>query len=170
MDNLNRYNTFWKRLLAGLLDSFLFIPLTIVDFYVNQTENILLFITWRLISIICWMIYIMIGHGKYGQTLGKKVMQIRVLDLDEQKTIGYGRAFIRESVWLIADVSGLIYLAYASYTANANDKELIREVYENYTSYTILFWFLLELITMLFNNKRRALHDYIARSVVINLN
>ena len=97
-------------------------------------------------------------------------MQIRVLDIGEQKTIGYWRAFIRESVWVIADISGLIYLAYASYTANVNDRELIRSVYEDYTSYTILVWFLLELITMLFNSKRRAFHDYIARSVVVNLN
>lgn len=170
MDNLNRYHTFWRRLLAGLLDSFLFIPFTIVDFYVNQAENILLFIGWSLITIICWMIYIVIGHGKYGQTLGKKIMQIRVVDIGEQKTIGYGRAFIRESVWVIADIAGLAYLAYASFTANVNDRELIRSVYEDYISYTILVWFLLELITMLFNNKRRALHDYIARSVVINLN
>lgn len=170
MEPINKYHTFWRRLLAGLLDSFLFIPLSIVDFYVNQSENILFFITWRLVSIICWMIYIVIGHGKYGQTLGKKVMQIRVLDIGEQKTIGYWRAFIRESVWVIADISGLIYLAYASYTANVNDRELIRSVYEDYTSYTILVWFLLELITMLFNSKRRAFHDYIARSVVVNLN
>jgi uncharacterized RDD family membrane protein YckC len=30
-------------------------------------------------------------------------------------------------------------------------------------------WFVLELLTMLTNNKRRALHDFIAGSVVVRL-
>ena len=32
--------------------------------------------------------------------------------------------------------------------------------------YGLLAWFLLELVTMLFNPKRRAVHDFIAGSVV----
>ena len=169
MINPDKYNTFWKRLLAGLVDTIIFIPFMIGDFFINQSDNIILFISWRLISIICWMTYIVIGHGKYGQTIGKKVMQIKVLDIDEEKTIGYLRAFIRESVWTIAEILGMSYLAYAAYTTKVNNKELIKLVYEDYMSYTTLLWFSLELFTMMFNAKRRAVHDYIARSVVIKL-
>ena len=115
------------------------------------------------------MIYIVIGHGKYGQTLGKKIMQIKVLDIGEQKTIGYSRAFLRESVWLIAEISGIIYLIYLSSATTVTDRELVKLVYEDYMSFTTLGWLLLELITMLFNKKRRALHDYIAGSVVVKI-
>jgi uncharacterized RDD family membrane protein YckC len=40
-------------------------------------------------------------------------------------------------------------------------------VVENYLSWLSIAWFLLEIVTMLTNEKRRALHDMIAGSVVI---
>jgi uncharacterized RDD family membrane protein YckC len=39
--------------------------------------------------------------------------------------------------------------------------------YDNFTLIVALVWILLELITMLANKKRRAIHDFIAGSVVI---
>jgi uncharacterized RDD family membrane protein YckC len=37
-------------------------------------------------------------------------------------------------------------------------------------SYVSLGWFITEVVTMLTNKKRRALHDFIANTVVINSN
>jgi uncharacterized RDD family membrane protein YckC len=169
MNDFTKYKTFWQRFVAGIIDGLVFIPLMIADYFIYQEDNITLFIAWRLINTFCWMTYIVIGHGKYGQTLGKKVMRIKVLDIDEQKMIGYSRAFFRESVWLIAEISGIIYLIYLSSATTVTDRELIKVIYEDYMSFTTLGWLLLELLTMLFNKKRRALHDYIAGSVVVKI-
>ena len=167
MNIQNKYSTFGKRFLSGIIDGLVFIPFIIFDNYFNNIENNIIFIGWRLLYIFCWMLYVVIGHGKYGQTLGKKITNIKVLSIDEQKTIGYKRAFLRESVWFLADVVGIIYFLIAS--NKAHDPDLRATVFDVYWSITALSWLFLELVTMLFNNKRRALHDYIAGSVVVKL-
>lgn len=169
MNILGKYRTFGQRLLAGLIDGLIFIPFSLLDNYFHDVENNIVFISWQFISMITLTLYLVIGHGKYGQTLGKKVMDIKVLDLDEINLIGYKRAFLRESIWVLANTSWIIYYIYESSYHVGNYQEIRIKIIESYGSMTILFWFLLELMTMMLNNKRRALHDYIAGSVVVKL-
>jgi uncharacterized RDD family membrane protein YckC len=164
-----RYDTFAKRLLAGIVDGIIFMPLSILVKELDHSDNTNTFISVAFIYVVCRLLYTVIGHGKYGQTIGKRVMNIKVFDLQEQHVIGYKKAFARDSVWFIAEITGLVYLMVAGYEVVPGDK-----ITDNYlTSFvriTIGSWFLLELISMFFNDKRRAIHDYLAGSVVIDLN
>jgi len=88
-----KYSTFGNRLFAGLIDGLLFLPLTLIADYVIVEDRTRL---WSDLAFNCiWMIYVVVGHGKYGQTIGKKLMNIKVLDIGEEKLIGYTRAFYR---------------------------------------------------------------------------
>lgn len=51
-----------------------------------------------LISMILGVAYFVYFHGTTGQTLGKKLMNIKVVHMDTGQTIDYGKAFVR---WLI---------------------------------------------------------------------
>ena len=104
-------------------------------------------------------------HGAYGQTLGKMITSVKVLDLSENK-LSYKQAALRDIVPLLDWPIGI----YGSYQASFGGLGFAEE----FTSlpmiiyFSILFgWALLEIITMLFNKKRSAIHDFIAGSVVV---
>ncbi len=165
----SRYDTLYKRIIAALIDCLIFLPFSFIDYLIEDTTSKSLFLTWTILYTFIWTTYVVVGHGKYGHTIGKKLMKIQVLDKNEQMPIGYGRAFIRESVCFFAAVIGIIYFIIATYS-NPVINESLRETYfENFVSRITSIWFILELITALTNNKRRALHDFLAGSVVVDI-
>jgi uncharacterized RDD family membrane protein YckC len=93
-----------------------------------------------------------------------------VLDhVNEKEVIGYRRAFYRESIWFFTILLSLVYMAYRNSGPTINEE--IHSFYYNIVNGLFsLIWLVIELVTMLFNQRRRALHDYIAGSVVIDIN
>jgi uncharacterized RDD family membrane protein YckC len=112
--------------------------------------------------------YLVIGHGRYGQTVGKYLMGVKVMDVNEKDVIGYRRAFLRECVWFFAQMAGIVYLIVDT-TKSAEPIAIYETYYKSIVGLITSTWFLLEVATMLFNKKRRALHDFIAGSVVVHL-
>ncbi len=162
-----KHRTFRNRFFAGLIDGFIFLPLFIVGDYL--THKMLISVLWYdLAETIFWTIYVVVGHGKYGQTIGKWLMNVKVLNLEENGLIGYKKAFYRESIWFLISLSAIIYwlikLRFENFDIPAN-----LEKYENLTLFFAGGWIVIELSTMLMNNKRRALHDFMGGSVVVNL-
>jgi uncharacterized RDD family membrane protein YckC len=163
----NRYKTFANRFLAGIIDGLIFIPFFIIGemFFADKYTSQL----WlNLSETVLYTVYVVVGHGKYGQTIGKKVMKIKVLDLEESNLIGYKRAIIRESIWILISLSLSVYFIMDSDGASLNGQDEIAR-HDNISTMVSFAWLAAELITMLTNNKRRALHDFMAGSVVINL-
>jgi uncharacterized RDD family membrane protein YckC len=169
MTPIHKYHTFGKRLVAGLIDGLIFIPFSILDNRFEDTDNKAIFIVWTLFHSICRTLYAVIGHGKYGQTIGKGLMGIKVFDLNEKTLIGYKNAFLRESVWFFVIIAGIIYLTINTSNTAALNEEIKAIYYYNVVGLTSGIWLILELITMFFNKKRRALHDFLAGSVVVYL-
>ena len=101
--------------------------------------------------------------GKYGQTVGKWACRVKVLDVSEQK-LSMKHAVLRSVPLLISLVAWPILLAGPAVVTNghtslASGIRILLAVQ--------LGWFFLEFVTMLSNAKRRAIHDFIARSVVV---
>lgn len=159
-----------KRFVSGLIDGLIFIPFSILDNRFENTDSKTIFIGWTLFHTICWTLYVVIGHGRYGQTIGKRLMGIKVFDLNEKTLIVYKNAFLRESVWFFAIIAGIIYLTVSTSNAATLNEEIKATYYNDIVGLTSGTWLILELITMFFNKKRRALHDFLAGSVVVDLN
>lgn len=170
MTPTHKYNTFNKRFLAGLIDGLIFIPFSILDNKFEDTDNKALFIGWVFFHTVCWTLYVVIGHAIYGQTIGKRLMGIKVFNVNEKDLIGYKHAFLRESVWFFAVIAGIIYLTINTSNTLTLSEEIKDTYYNDIVGLTSGIWLILELITMYFNKKRRALHDFLAGSVVVNLN
>ena len=91
---------FWKRLAAWLVDGVvLLLPLLVLIAAVGpeaaRTLSLLVSVAY----------YTLLEGGPTGQTLGKRALGIRVIDLRIGGPIGPGRAFIR---WIGRFVSGLV--------------------------------------------------------------
>jgi uncharacterized RDD family membrane protein YckC len=161
-----KYKTVWQRWFAGLLDSLLFLPLGMLNGVIQHKANLPVFaiILWQIFYIFSRPAYTILMHGKYGQTVGKKAMGLILLNIDETRIINYRQAIRRESPELIALLASMIFQI--NYLLGNNFSPAASTLFLVVGSANTI-WFLLEIITTLSNDKRRALHDIIAGSVVV---
>jgi uncharacterized RDD family membrane protein YckC len=117
--------------------------------------------------------------GRWGQTIGKMALKIKVVALDGAAA-GFQRALYRHSVDLAFSMitSGLTIYALMSVTdAEYNFLVLDERIdllsqkngsFREAFDWLYLAWTASELVVLLMNEKRRALHDFIAGTVVIH--
>jgi uncharacterized RDD family membrane protein YckC len=166
-----RYSTFWPRFLAGFYDGFFFLPVTLFDNYLSSPARpVAVLIAWALFSYPAYWVYSVALHAYRGQTVGKKWMFIKVMDLSEHRIPSVRQALLRDIGAIIPNSLALIYFIYLvstrTYTeplGQSNHWPIIVLGSAN------LLWFFLEVVTMLTNSKRRALHDVIAGTVVVRV-
>ena len=150
----SRYHTFLQRVGAAFADGFiLFVFYWLIElitgYNIAGTPN----------ADIIFIVYSIYLHGRYGQTAGKMALHVKVVDnADETKCIGYYRAALREIGLIVSFILSIVF------------KPMLLSL-DMYTPIAFILsfgWTTAELVTMLFNDKRRAIHDFIAGSVVIN--
>ena len=166
----SKYQTFWRRFWAGNIDSLLFLPLMYLDpWHFSQRLPVVFLVVWFIFHETAWYFYSVIMHGRYGQTLGKMICKIRVVDKSEEKPISYRQAFFRDCIVIITDISfSATMLPTVMQGKNPYEMTDAKDwIFMFLWSSINLFWFLAELITLLTNKKRRAIHDFIAGSVVV---
>ena len=163
---MNKYQTTMQRFWAGVVDGVILIPLSWVDDLVYGTaSSTALIISWMLISYPAYWLYSVLMHGFYGQTLGKMLLRVKVLDVSEAP-ITMRQAFLRDSIYILINTAALIITIYFILSGRETDAEAI--VTANTVLLTAaLVWFLAEILTCLTNAKRRAVHDFIAGTVVV---
>jgi uncharacterized RDD family membrane protein YckC len=163
-----RYQTFWPRFWAGWIDSLLLIPFMGVDWLVQQVaEAPVLLALWFVLYTYAYDIYSVTMHAKYGQTLGKMAMGIRVLSASEAK-LSFRQALLRDAVPIfLASVSVINWAPRIFSGARQFGDNFELTWVDEVSIFGSLIWFVAELATMLTNSKRRAIHDFIAGSVVV---
>ncbi len=171
------YAGFLRRFGSMLID---FIILLIINYslYFFDSISFSLTILISVFSVIFFSIYTIYFHYKYGATLGKIVFGIKVT-LPNGEAIRLKQAVLRSSVdiffsilFLMATVNAMNGIDYEHYVTLA---------WEERNTYTLLLlpaWYIMvssfeqvwiwsELLVLLFNKRKRAIHDFIAGTVVI---
>jgi len=88
------YRTFWRRLGALYVDTFLLLPIAIVLFAVgSQMTAPASLLVLHAFGSLYGVGYSVLFHARYGQTLGKMLARIRVVDLSGNP-IG-----LRQAIW-----------------------------------------------------------------------
>lgn len=71
--DVERYKTFFRRLLAGLIDGVLLAPVPLLINYLSTFyTGTVLFALWCVLEFSADWIYSVFFHWRYGQTIGKK--------------------------------------------------------------------------------------------------
>ncbi len=171
----NRYRTFWRRYWAQVLDSaILTLPLGVVLFvllmngvitpasepYVNQVAFFIL------------LVYSIGMHASFGQTVGKMATGVKVVRNADGGNIGVKQALLRDLVPVVFFLVSLGYLALFGASIQGvvvEDATVPATVVVDAYAWAISGWGLAELVTMLFNAKRRAVHDFLAGTVVTRI-
>lgn len=161
---MGKYNTFPRRLLAGIIDGIFLYPISFLEsLYINK--GVSLFAIGTFATGVIYSLYFIILHAKYGHTIGKIITGLKVLDISELRLINFKKSILRESPFVVINLAIILYVI----ALLGDDLSKTEERFHNIT-YTInLIWIGLEIIYMLTNKKRRAIHDVIADSVVIKV-
>ncbi len=163
----NKYSNFWRRFFAVIIDGLVFLPLQWIDEYIlsGAIGSVGVFL-WGVGGAILGISYYVILHAKYGQTIGKMVMKVKVVDVSESRNITVKQSCMRDIVPIIMvpfSVYAYAQLAFFGKTWQSLDQDSVLTI----VSLIMISWVVLESVSMLFNEKRRAVHDYIAGSVVV---
>lgn len=161
---MDKYRTGFKRFIAAIVDGLL-LTLPIIVFTANFGLKQELLLVISVINMLLPVVYSVFMHYKYGQTLGKMLVNVQVKDISEEGKLTLKQALLRDSVLIGLQVLGLITLFILSYSYSPTLQTLM----DNIISNAVFMWTLLEIVSMLTNEKRRAIHDLIAQTVVVKL-
>jgi len=175
------YAGFWRRLPALIIDvTICFLVVAFFLIAVRESSIPARFLSVSFFGLLV-IAYQVVFHAQWGQTIGKMALGIEVTTLSGT-AIGYKEATLRSSVDLIFWVFGLALLLYVLFswtgppwssltldeaTRLIDERNWIRAA-NQITRIGDHIWLWSEVVVILFNKKRRALHDFIAGTVVIH--
>lgn len=168
---MEKYRTFWPRFWAGFVNGLVFLPISLSDKYLSSpARGPMILISWAIFSYSAYWLYSVLLHARYGQTVGKRAMHVKVMDVSEGRIPSLGQAFLRDIAYIALNTFSLGYFIYLVVAHKyATGAEQINTLPGMILGFASLGWFLLEVITMLTNSKRRAIHDLIANTVVLKV-
>lgn len=171
-----RYSTFGPRFWTGSVDACVMLPVgfafsALLALALPTVIAAALFFSENMI----WLVYTVYMHAKYGQTYGKMVCKIKVVDFKTEHAISFRQALLREGLPIMVSFGIVGYQMYALLTGAISRENLTQGKLESTGPFWLLvslplLWFAAEVLTMLTNEKRRALHDFIAGTVVVRTN
>ncbi|MCC5856155.1 MAG: RDD family protein [Idiomarina sp.] len=163
---LDKYKTIWARFVSLVIDTAVVLGglfvLAWILLVVGLGDNWL----FDVLSSMFWHAYVIFMHSLGGQTVGKMIMEIKVIDHKTGADIGFPQAFYRESVQLSFGILMLLCL----YAVSGDDDisvGLVLGIVAVFFGGTV--WLFANMITAFCTEKRRALHDFIGRTVVVHL-
>ncbi len=147
----------WQRFVGGAIDLVLFVPPAALFAWVQSVSLVAAGVVGVSLSAVA-LAYPIYFHGRYGQTVGKLVVGIRLVKSDGEP-IRRGRAWARSAPDLLFAIgigAGLL----AAFRGSAL---VLRDVVVAYA-----VWTALDLGVMLTNRPRRAAHDFLAGTFVVS--
>lgn len=166
-ENYQQYKTFWRRTFAIFLDGVAIAPIFWIDqiLWNGNPSNITLLI-WEPISTALLTFYSVGFVYLLGQTPGKIATGVIILSNDGNK-LSLKQAILREIVPIIIAFITLFIAEINLFNGQLLNRGLGHSHLLMWFGATVLIWVFLELVTMLTNSKRRAIHDFIAGTIVI---
>ena len=172
------YAGFWPRMLAIYVDLVVMAPILFAYFAVRGRSIPMAIVTVLSMTVLgfAYPVYFL---SRWGQTIGKMAARIKVTRPDGTP-IAPRHAWLRSSVDIgLAAISlGVTIHSLATWTgpewSSMGWSEQSAELARRDPTLTALTWvsqgwFWSELVVLLFNEQRRALHDFIAGTVVIKV-
>lgn len=171
------YSSFWSRVGAYLIDFIIFSPFLALDYFFGGTTRyfqLYIFLPAQLLAIYFYIYLVQ----KYGGTPGKLLLGLRI-SMADGSPVTFRAALFRYGVlWILGILmtSATIIAALGmtdasfvslSYTARAVALSANGPAWMGVVTVLMQVWVFAGLITILANKRRRAVHDFIAGTVVV---
>lgn len=172
------YAGFWKRFCAGIVDAIILMPLGFFFAWLQGFDRMLA-IGIVVPSSVLFAMYNVWFNARFGGTLGKLVVGIRIAKPNGTR-IGWPEAWKRSAVDLAFAIVFLVFTVWALLQVDPEqysslgfmDRGRLLGTYQPawFTNGFIMLpevWTWSELLVLLLNQRRRAIHDFIAGTVVV---
>lgn len=165
------YAGFWIRVWASIIDFMVLIPLIVLYFIILKTNNLYL----TVISFSIFMLYKPVMESIFGATIGKIACKILIVDHEIMK-IGIKRAFLRNSFYLLNALFSLFMIILSQqatidgtfYDNFSDNLYLLRsETVFKIPDAVLNLLVIIDSIIIVINLKKKAFHDYIAKTICI---
>ena len=155
---MEKHETLGKRFGAMILDFFVLVPVTIVITFVLVFIDRHLIALSSILSGFISVLYYILMHYHYGQTVGKMIVNVKVLDASEA-SINFGQSILRS-------LPQLIPVMFAVSFSTADNSETAEFWARTVYAFSGAFY-LIDALVCAASEKHRALHDFIAGTVVV---
>ena len=160
---MDRYETLGARFWAGIIDWLVVLPLTAANLAVQFSDSLALPVKSTLVGALglATVFYSILMNARWGATLGKMAMGVRIVDLGGESPINFNQAVLRSLPQLIPAMYGAVF------------STRVAEVEPSVALMGGVMWIALFAFSLgnvlfgVFSEKHRALHDRIARTVVV---
>lgn len=165
---MEKYQTLYPRAVALLLDSVLLLPIGILDEWVKS-----LALPREIFYILIFginmagTVYFITMHGLFGQTVGKMLMKVKVLDVSESP-LKFRQAILRDLPQILFVIGSFVFMSSALLSTEEAAAES-SDYFRHPLVILMLIWGFADIAVFFTNEKYRALHDYIAGSVVVRI-
>lgn len=141
----DKYDTFWRRFWAGLVDGLILLPIGIIISF-TQDDNVFTLILGTIVMYSSVYVYSVLFHWKTGQTLGKKWMEVRVVNKDENRLLTFEQSFKRDSFYILTETIGIIAVSYQilKFGHLPSDDTVLMQIVD----WMGLIWFILEITSV----------------------
>ncbi len=175
-----KYAGFWPRLGAGLVDAIILGPIAWATYYLVYSWSWSAAIVFELPIATAFAVYSILFIGLKGQTPGKMAVGIKVIPIDGSP-IGLKHGLFRHFVDLVfslisssATITALLLIdpdVFSGLDFSGKIRLLAEHTstLHNLAENLFIVWIFSELVVLLLNQKKRALHDFIAGTVVVHI-
>jgi uncharacterized RDD family membrane protein YckC len=177
MESTLEYAGFWRRFGAYWIDVLVFLPVIALSFFLSGKSH--LFYLYSLIpsALISAAFHVYLVH-RYGGTPGKLALDTRIA-MRDGSAITLKAAAIRYSVLCVLSFASSLGFALAAlkipdaqyvllgFRERSLTLQGLAPNWQPIVTVLVNVWIWSEFVTMMLNKKRRAVHDYMAGTVVI---
>lgn len=165
----DKYRTFWQRFFAGVVDGLILRPVGwLFSLVYDRALGGGVTLTVWCLELAVGVAYSVLLHARYGQTLGKMALDIKVVDVSEAP-IRYHQAVLRDLPMILFTAAMMGAAAPAVWSGAHPHSPAAQTASMMWLGMGSLIWLGIELLTMFTNEKRRAIHDFIAGTVVVKV-
>lgn len=172
-----QYAGFWQRFFAYWMDVVVMLPLTGIAYALGEQSRLFM-VYWFIPGLIVGALFHVYLVKRYGGTPGKLLMKTRIAMTDgsavttKAALLRYAGLFILSALSGAALITGTLAMSdemYFSLGYLDRAAKMVELAPKWYYTVSILMqiWIWSEFVTMLMNKKRRAVHDFIAGTVVL---
>jgi len=171
------YAGFWRRFCAYWIDATVLLPITGIAYLFGEKSR-LFYLYWFIPGLLLGLFFHVYLVRRYGGTPGKLALKTRIALLDgspvttKAATLRYAVLFVLHalsSVGLLMSTLAMTDELYFSLGYIARLQKMVELAPRWYFTVSVLaqVWVWGEFVTMLFNKRRRSVHDYMAGTVVV---
>lgn len=171
------YAGFWRRFGAFWLDSLIMAPWAILVTYINNAGRLNILYT-IIPSYLFYFFYSIYCVKRWGGTPGKLICKIKIINISGH-SVGWREAILRHSIDLLIGIPMMVAIVMVMFGMTDDQYNsmgfMVRSqwimdktpIWSKPASWIQQIWIWSEFIVLLCNKRRRAIHDFVAGTVVI---